>query len=84
MQKSRNDSSYQSALRLIIKQESESVDFSAAAQSIDTEIVTQSSQVAEEEREHAILLQARQAALQSGGNAATAQAPDIDPPHQPE
>lgn len=76
----------ETALGLMIEQESAAADFYAAvaAQSADTEIVKHASEFAEEEREHARLLQARLAALQETGSDAAAPAPDIDPPHQPE
>ncbi len=76
----------ETALRLMIEQESAAADFYAdvAARSADPEIVKYAAEFAAEEREHASLLQARLAALQQEGSAAPAPAPDIDPPHQPD
>tara|TARA_R110002110_G_scaffold111137_2_gene276819 strand:+ start:14323 stop:14850 length:528 start_codon:yes stop_codon:yes gene_type:complete len=76
----------QTALRLMIDQENAAADFYAAvaAQSSDAEIVKHAAEFAQEEREHASLLQARLAALQETGSDTAAPAPDIDPPQQPE
>ena len=70
----------------MIDQENAAADFYAAvaAQSSDAEIVKHAAAFAQEEREHASLLQARLAALQETGSDAAAPAPDIDPPQQPE
>ena len=54
-----------------------------AAQSDNPEIVKHAADFAEEEREHARLLQARLQTLPGPENT-TPPAPDIDPAHQPE
>tara|TARA_R110000823_G_scaffold139607_7_gene269566 strand:+ start:29088 stop:29612 length:525 start_codon:yes stop_codon:yes gene_type:complete len=73
------------ALRLMIEQEAAAADFYAtvAAQSDNPEIVKHAADFAEEEREHARLLQARLQTLPGPENT-TPPAPDIDPAHQPE
>ena len=75
----------ETALGLMIRQETAAADFYAdvAARSTDPEIVKYAAEFAAEEREHARLLQARLTTLQREGNTAPP-APDIDPPHQPD